>query len=127
MNLITTTALSTASFLGGLLIGNWLAIAKDKRLEFNAIADIACEKLHKQLLDLDKGRCFHVLGDNETRALQWRVFGTRRLSFSKAIREYQIHAGHDSCDNDGFGRYFYKNPEKARKAVLRLQRYARRM
>ena len=79
--------LSVLTFLVGLLIGNWQAIGRDKRLEFNSMTNAKYVDLVDQIKSIEHGRLSRGVGDFLLVEPHIRFY--RRESFRRAFREYE--------------------------------------
>lgn len=84
---VTSALVSAASFLVGVLLGNWTAIGRDKRKEFNEAAAVVRKAYLGHRRDLRPG---HIPPSIiELDALELRLPRRSREGFRMAVKRYQ--------------------------------------
>jgi len=119
-----TVASSLATGLIGLFVGNWLAIGRDKRKEFNAIAERitivllnAREQLYPDAKWPDKID-IHFFRE----ALPF----WRRRRFDAALCTYKQAHGDDNTTEDEYGDISYKDTKLVAHCIDRLLKFTRK-
>ena len=115
-------AFSCIGFLGGLLVGNWLSIGRDRRKEFNDIAD----PIRVALIGARSGPSAHfVLGEAEVDRIIYTLPVWKRRGFSLALSKYnKAKQGAERRSPDGG--VFYELPSDFVKHIETLLSYVRR-
>lgn len=114
-------------FLAGLILGNWLAIGRDKRKEFNEIAETVYLALKKQKKRIKESDAV-VTGPeyNDLEKLKRRLSFFRKNSFEKSLHSYQSATSSENWKQDGYGQAFYKDSEIVLQAIDELLQYTSR-
>jgi hypothetical protein len=108
---------TTLGFLVGALIGHYFALGRDKRKEFNEIADRVRLQLRREQSDIRaaarwaKSDDLNLLGD--------MAHPLRRRSFRKAVAEYQ-ETYQQHTEADSYGQRHYTRTDHVEKAIKRL-------
>ncbi|XWN38044.1 MAG: hypothetical protein ROO71_03740 [Balneola sp.] len=98
-------------FLAGLVIGNWLAIGRDKRKEFNEVADEVYLALIKEKECIgSKGIVINGPNENSLEILKRRVPFYKKESLKKALRKYKNSRSSSNWKHDSANQPFYKEP-----------------
>lgn len=114
-------------FFTGLFLGNGLAIGRDKRKEFNEIAD----KVHLDLKrEADKLLNSNVittgLTDVEIEKLRRRISFFKRKGFDLAIAKYKEVKSSSDKKKSPSGQVLYVETEDVIEAIRALQKYTSR-
>lgn len=109
--------------LVGFLIGNRLAIGRDKRIEFNKLID----PIRHDLFGMKNHPGYDFRGT-------WMITFTlireklpfwKRRSFDRAIENYRKSKADENRHRDGMGGFVYEDPAKIVRAVNDLLKYLR--
>jgi hypothetical protein len=110
------------TFLGGLLLGNWLAIGRDRRREFNDAADGIVAKLIEQKRRMSPSsppptslEIYRV--EQLLRPWQRRRFRATMEEYRQARRESGVH--------DAPGGVVYSDPTRIHSSIEHILRYLR--
>lgn len=112
--------------LVGGLIGNRFAIGRDKRREFNELADPLFERLETQRIQVSGGSFpsdANSLDEYSFIALRRKLSWIRKRGLDRTLREYE-HAK-QNCGYFESGLYKFNNPIPLLNAIKKLQRYVR--
>lgn len=112
--------LSLLTFLMGLLLGNWLAVTRDRRKEFIEVAQRVRQNLlaERSKKSPYSSRMTEVDVDLLDRMFYWRL---TRHRFRKAIARYQ--AAHQDTEQDASGQVHYRNPNMIVAAIDDILRF----
>jgi len=114
-------------FLTGLILGNWLAIGRDKRKEFNEIADDVHYSLIEQKNDIEKGRAVkRGPEDKEIENLKRRMPFYKKKSFEKSLRNYLRATSNENWKRDGYGDTSYEDSQKVIDSINELIQFISR-
>jgi hypothetical protein len=111
-----------AGFLIGTLLGNWLAIGRDKRTEFNEIAQPIREILMKE--KERKSPIVPGIGSIDADRLECAFPFWKRCGFRKAWEGYC--GAKEETYQDSVGQPFYKNHENIVSHIDNVLRYTKR-
>lgn len=114
---------SILSFLIGTLFGHWLAIHRDRRAEFNELADGLFLIIEKQAASPNPYPRFPY---DDLRLLRRHMSWYQRIRFDAAIENYEKASGPDNYRADAYGQCFYKDDEIVKKAAKRPCRFLHR-
>lgn len=114
-------------FLAGLVLGNWLAIGRDKRKEFNQIADKVYLALKKQKEGIKENSAV-VSGpkSGDLEKLRRRVSFLKKNSLTESIQKYREVTASDNWEQDGYGQAFYKDSKIVIRSIEDLLHYTKR-
>ncbi|GAA5523150.1 hypothetical protein LQ318_16085 [Aliifodinibius salicampi] len=114
-------------FLAGLILGNWLAIGRDKRKEFNEAADEVHFELKKQKEQIKSGRALkRGPEDKQLEKLKRRVPFYRQKSFNESLEKYFNATSSDNWKQDGYGDTSYEDTEKVIDSINNLIQFTER-
>lgn len=113
--------LNVASLFIGFLIGNYLAIGRDRRREFNALIDPIRAKLffERKYPGTDSGL---IVGFTFV-AIRERLLFWKRKGFDIAIDNYKKSKGVDNQERDTMGGFSYKDRAIIVHAIDDLMKY----
>ncbi|MFO7970460.1 MAG: hypothetical protein R6U40_01775 [Desulfobacterales bacterium] len=114
-------------FLFGMVIGNWLAIGRDKRKEFNEIADAVYSALDKEAANI-RGNGAVVDGPDYAALsnLRRRLPFYNKNKFNNAVENYKKQKSEKNWKQDGYGQAFYIQPENVLSSIDELKKYTNR-
>lgn len=114
-------------FLAGLIIGNWLAIGRDKRKEFNQIADKVCLALKKQKQRVEENSAVVTRPEeNDLEKLKRRISIFKKKSFEESLNRYIDATSSKNWKQDEYGQPFYKDSQKVIQSIEDLLSYTKR-
>ncbi len=113
-------------FLLGLLLGNWLSIGRDRRREFNEIADEVNTILRKERERAVERLVSDGISFEQFQHLKRRVSCFSARGLNKAISAYNVARGPEFWELDSFGQPHYIEPEKIIVAIDALLGYVHR-
>ncbi len=120
-------AIKILIFLFGMVIGNWLAIGRDKRKEFNEIADAVYSALDKEAANIRRNGAVVDGPDYATLSnLRRRLPFYKKNGFNKAVENYKKQKSEKSWKQDGYGQAFYIQPENVLSSIDKLKEYTNR-
>ena len=136
ISLASSTMLEKIAFLllGGLfgaIIGNWLALGRDRRKEFNAAAETIYLALEKEKYGCNGTPSHTIEGPSKDDLLRFKrhVSWLRQRGFQKALAQYN-RAKFDALEPNKIvytsSDVFYHKPELVIVAIDRLLRYTKR-
>lgn len=100
----------------GYLLGHWLAIGKDRRKEFNEVADILFRELTDEVISPD----FKTF----RRRLPW----CKHKAFDKCVTEYkEARSNKNKTEPDSFGRRQIKDTSLLNTTREKLLKFTKRM
>jgi len=114
------------TFLLGLFLGNRLAIGRDKRKEFNEIADEIYSVLLKKREGAEKGLIWNGPTKEQFAHLIRRASSVAKLSISKSIEKYNKAIDQNNISHDSYGQLFYSRPEEVTNAIDLLLQHVQR-
>ena len=115
-----SSAIGTIGVLVGVLIGNHLAIGRDKRREFKTLVDPV-----RMLLLLERGKPtpYHKTPSHwDFILISEKMPCWKRGRFDRAVRDYFKGKNADNRDNQN-GKFFYRNQEIVARAVENLLKF----
>lgn len=109
----------------GTVFGNWLAIGRDKRKEFNEIAEEVHLLLTKETFYLLKSNVMvDGLTEIDIEKLRRRISVFKRKGFDLAVIKYK--KAKANREKSGAGQVLYKDTKGVVEAIQALQKYANR-
>lgn len=124
--MLSELAAGIVGVLIGGIVGNRLAIGRDRRREYNEIADALHERLEHQALIAQKDQFPNdANGVDETSfiSLRRRLSGRKNRALDVAIEEYS--AAKKECGYFEEGIYHFNDPETLIKAIRQLQSFVK--
>ncbi len=114
-------------FLAGLILGNWLAIGRDKRKEFNEAADEVHFAFIEQKENINNGRAAKR-GPEEKKLEKFkrRISFFKKKSFNRSLKKYKDVTSGENWNRDFSGDTSYKDPEKVINAINDLIEFTNR-
>lgn len=112
------------TLLIGALIGNWLAIGRDRRKDFNKIANPLFERLEKQRLTAISGKYpsdLNHINSSTFIQLERQMSKLKLASLKKSVESYLYVKS--NCGSYSEGRYYFDNPTILLKAISDLQKF----
>jgi hypothetical protein len=106
-NVFITIGVSLVTGLIGLLVGNRMAIGRDKRKEFNAIAEPIRIILLQEREKLSS--CSAIPNKVDLVLFRERLPFWKRGAFDRALQNYQKSKSEENLVRDQYGSVFYKN------------------
>jgi len=111
--------------IAGILIGNWLAIGRDKRKEFNQIADKVHLALKRESENLrSNGPKYNGPTNDQLELLKRRTVFYKKKGLNNAIKNYK-ETKSENWETNGFGDVTIKNPILIKKSILALKNYVK--
>jgi hypothetical protein len=114
---------SVLSFLLGIVFGHWLSVHRDQRKEFNEVADRLAIPLETQ------GRAPDPYFDppwDDLGLLRRHLRWWPRARYDAALDNYEKATGKDNRVQDEYGKPFYVDGDKVKKATERLCKFLHR-
>ena len=111
-------------FIGG-LIGNWLALSRDKRKEFNEAASLLFETLEIQKSVALSGSFPATANETDKTTfiqIKRKITFCKRKGFEKAIDKY-VQAKNECGHRNNHGEYIFDKPEILLAAIEDIQKY----
>jgi hypothetical protein len=120
-------AVNIILFIAGLVIGNWLAIGRDKRKEFNEAADEVHLTLIKQKENIKNGRAVkRGPEEKDLEKFKRRISFFKKKSFNRSLKKYKDVTSGENWNRDYAGDTSYKDPEKVINAINGLIEFTNR-
>lgn len=114
-------------FIAGLVFGNWLAIGRDKRKEFNDVADKVYLALKKQKERVKESDAVISGPDDDDLERLKRILSIfKKKRFVKCINRYRAVTSSDNWKRDQVGQAFYKDSEIVLQAIDELIQHTSR-
>ena len=112
------------TLLIGALIGNWLALGRDRRKDFNEIANPLFERLENQRLMALSGKYpsdLNQMNSGTFIQLERRVSKLKLISLKKSVKNYLDAKSY--CGSYSEGIYNFDNPIILLEAISDLQKF----
>lgn len=114
-------------FLAGLILGNWLAIGRDKRKEFNEVADEVHFALKKQKETIQNGRAVkRGPEDKDLEKLKRRIPFYKKRKLDTSLQKYFEATSKENWKQDGYGEIFYNDTKKVIESIDSLIQFTSR-
>lgn len=116
-----------ALFIAGLIFGNWFAIGRDIRKEFNEIADVVYLKLNKELEHVkETGAVADGPNEKDFENLKRRLSFLRKRKFLETLKKYKNSKSIDNWTQDEYNQPFYKDSKKVSESIQELLKFTAR-
>ena len=116
-----------ASLILGIILGNWLAIGRDKRKEFNEVADVVHLKLKKELKNVgETGALVSGPTAKDFENFKRRLPFFKKKNFTKALEKYRVNKTMDNWAHDEYNQPFYKDSKMVSESIEGLLKFTDR-
>lgn len=113
--------------LVGFILGSWFEIWRDKRKEFNEIADVVNQTLNRELESLKTANgVTKGPSDADFEKLRRRLYWFNRRGFEKVLKNYQANKSSENWDYNELNEPYYKDTEKIISSINTLLSYTKR-
>ena len=125
--MVTDLAIKLLIFLLGLVLGNRLAIGRDKRKEYNEVADLIYSALAKEAKSIkSNGAVAYGPDYSDLDDLSRRMPFYNKSKFNKALENYKLQRNEKNRKQDNYGQPFYVDPEKIIISINELIKFTNR-
>jgi hypothetical protein len=114
---------SVISFILGTAFGHWLSLHRDKRKEFNDLADKIFLQFGRQATDPAP---LTTMPGDDVRLLRRRMWWLERIRFDAAVDNYEKIASKQKTKSDGMGLIRYVDDTEIKKAAARVCKFLHR-
>lgn len=128
MGVLSELTVGVVGVLVGVIIGNRLALRRDKRREYNAIAEPLFERLENQILVAKKGQFPPDCNSLEVSSfviLREKIPKRKRENFDRALNRYQKAKNECGGYFGPGGSYEFNRPEILVDSTRELQKFVR--
>ncbi|MDY0297464.1 MAG: hypothetical protein RB296_09115 [Acidobacteriota bacterium] len=124
MYLTENIAFSLIGVLVGYLIGNRLAIGRDRRKEFNILVDPIRISLLGEKHNINRNQT--AFNSARIELIREELPFWKRRRFDEAVKNYRNSKSAENRDSDGTGGFTYRDFDKIKNAIDGLLKYLKR-